>query len=253
MTFWALRRLNGCKLKKDVKAVKAGEEMNERKKLVISSFLKILYPPFLYLAGLNIMACLIVLVFGKEAYLGHSMLVSLVTMIILTPVLYYSYQKDKIKQEDFFSGGKKAGVLVYLLTATLSFLLALGLNFLIAAIKLQEVFPEYSQTAERMFEENGMIVLLVTLVMAPVMEELIFRGLCYGRIRQFTGKGMTILLTALLFGLYHMNLVQFVYAAVMGAFFAFLYERYRDIRLTMTAHFAANLCAVVLSFSSLQL
>lgn len=226
--------------------------MNERKKLVLSSYLKILYPPFLYLAALNGMALLTALIFGQETYVSHAMLVSLVTMIILTPVLYYSYRKDKIDQEDFFSGGKKAGVIVYLFAATLSFFLALGLNLLIAAVKLQEVFPEYSQTAEKMFEENGMIVLLATLVMAPVMEELIFRGLCYGRIRKFTGRGMTILLTALLFGLYHMNLVQFIYAALMGAFFAFLYERYRDIRLTMTAHFAANLCAVVLSFSSLH-
>lgn len=225
--------------------------MNQRKKIVIVSCLKILYPPFLYLAALNVLAGLVTMIFGVETYRMHGVLVSLVTMIILTPVLYYSYRKDKIKQEDFFSGGKRAGVLVYLITAVLSFSLALGLNLLIAAVKLNEIFPEYDQMAERMFEESRIIVLLSSLVMAPIMEELIFRGLCYGRIRQFTGRGMTILITGLLFGLYHMSLVQLIYAFIMGMFFAILYERYRDIRLTMLAHFAANLCAVGLTFFSL--
>ena len=226
--------------------------MNQRKKIVIVSCFKILYPPVLYLVALNVLAGLVTLIFGVETYRMHGVLVSLVTMIILIPVLYYSYRKDKIKQEDFFSGGKKAGVLVYLITAVLSFSLALGLNLLVAAIKLNEIFPEYDQMAERMFEESRIVVLLSSLVMAPIMEELIFRGLCYGRIRQFTGKGMTILITGLLFGLYHMNLVQLIYAFIMGMFFAFLYERYRDIRLTMLAHFAANLCAIGLSFFSLH-
>ncbi len=226
--------------------------MNERKKIVINSCLKIIYPPLLYLVAVNVMAGLTVLIFGRETYLMHGMAVSLATMIILTPLLYYLYQKDKIKLKEFYSGGKKARFPLYLITIAVSFLLALGLNFLIAAVKLQEIFPDYSQTAERMFSENGVIILIATLVMAPVMEELIFRGLCYGRIRQFTGKSMTILLTGLLFGLYHMNLVQFVYASIMGMFFAALNERYRNIKLTMMAHFGANLCAVVLSFSSLQ-
>ena len=226
--------------------------MNQRKKIVITSCLKILYPPFLYLAVLNALAGLVVLIFGMETYRMHGVLVSLATMIILTPVLYYIYRKDKLKQEEFYSDGKRVRVRTYLITAVLSFSLALGLNLLIAVIKLQELFPEYSQAAEQMFRESGIIVLLATLIAAPIMEELIFRGLCYGRIRQFAGKGMTILLTGLLFGLYHMNLVQFIYASVMGMFFALIYERYRDIRLTIAAHFAANLCAVVLSFSSLH-
>ncbi len=226
--------------------------MNKRGKVVRISCLKIVYPPLLYLAVLNVLAVLAAAAFGEEVYLSHAALVSLTAMLLVTPLLYYSYQKDKLKQKDFFEHGKKAGLLVYLLTCTVSFGLAMGLNILIAAVKLQEIFPEYSQAAEQMYAEHGVIVLLATLVMAPVMEELIFRGLCFGRIRQFTGKGMTVLLTGLLFGIYHMNLVQFVYATVMGVFFALLYERYRDIRVTMAAHFAANLCAVVLSFSSLH-
>lgn len=226
--------------------------MSERGKLVLSSCLKIVYPPFLYLAALNVLAWLVVLIFGEQVYLNHAVLVSLVAMIIVTPVLYSAYRKDKLKLKEFFADRKKAGPLVWLFTAIVSFGLAMGLNLLIAAIKLQQAFPEYSKAAEQMYTEHGVIVLLATLVMAPVMEELIFRGLCFGRIRQFTGRGMTILLTGLLFGLYHMNLVQFIYATVMGIFFALLYERYRDIRLTMAAHFAANLCAVGLSFSSLH-
>ncbi len=226
--------------------------MKERGKEVLLCCWRIIYPAFIYLFILNALAFLMVAIFGESRYLNHAMLTSLLAMALALPWLVILFQKEKKQEAVYCSGGKKAGVKSWIAVLTFSFILALALNLLIAAIGLQERFPEYSQMAEKMYAEHGSIILLATLIFAPITEELTFRGVCFLRIRSLTGSGMTILLSGLLFGIYHMNLVQFIYAFLMGMFFAWLFERYRDIRLTVAAHMAANICAIILSFSRLH-
>ncbi len=226
--------------------------MKERVKEVFLYLWKIIYPILIYMVILNVLAFLIAALFGEKAYLNHAMLTSLAAMVLTIPWLAFLYSREKERMAEFFFSRKKPNVLTWLIMLPVSFLLALLLNLTMAFFRLQEAFPEYQQMAGQMYSEHGIIVLLVTLVSAPILEELMFRGICFLRVRKLSGKGMTILLSGLLFGIYHMNLVQFIYAFLMGMFFALLFERYKDIRLTMACHAAANLCAVVLSFSRLH-
>ncbi len=226
--------------------------MKERGKVVFLYWWKIIYPAFIYMGILNVLAFLIVLIFGESRYLEHATLISLFAMAFAIPWLMILFRKEKKQNTKYLSEGKKAKAGSWAVILTGSFVLALSLNLLIAASGLQERFPEYSQVAEQMYEEHGSIVLLAALIFAPITEELTFRGVCFLRIRALAGKGMTILLSGLLFGIYHMNLVQFVYAFLMGMFFAWLFERYRDVKLTVAAHAMANFCAIILSFSRLH-
>lgn len=226
--------------------------MEKQWKRVLSELWKIVYPCLLYLAVLNCVATVGMQIFGDAWYYSHTMLTSCIAMGISIPVLILLYWKDYKQMPYFFTEKKKSGILHYLVIGTGSLLLAFALNFFIVITKLQDIFPEYQNTAKQMYQENGIFILLATVILAPVMEELVFRGICFGRIRKFTDKKMTIILSALLFGLYHMNLVQFIYAFLMGMVFGAIYEKYRNIKLVMVAHAFANLCAVLLSISSLH-
>ncbi len=63
---------------------------------------------------------------------------------------------------------------------------------------------------------------LVTGVIAPIMEELFFRKLMIDRLHGI-GDGMVMLLSGLVFGLFHGNVEQFCYAALLGALLAYVY------------------------------
>lgn len=85
--------------------------------------------------------------------------------------------------------------------------------------------------------------LLVTALLVPVMEELLFRGLLYGRLREQFGFGQAMALSSLLFGLYHLNLIQALYGFLMGCLFCMVYRRCgseRDLRWPVLMHGAAN-------------
>ena len=72
-----------------------------------------------------------------------------------------------------------------------------------------------------------------------------YRGIVYGRLRRWLGAVPAMLLSALIFGLIHMNLAQFIYASLFGLILAFFVDRTGSILGAFAAHMAANLTSVL--------
>jgi membrane protease YdiL (CAAX protease family) len=80
---------------------------------------------------------------------------------------------------------------------------------------------------------------LIVVIAAPVMEELLFRKFIIDRITRY-GEGVAIVVSGLMFGLFHGNLNQFVYAFLIGVFFGFIYVKTRQIKYTIILHMIIN-------------
>jgi membrane protease YdiL (CAAX protease family) len=87
---------------------------------------------------------------------------------------------------------------------------------------------------------NIWLAVLVMVILAPVIEEFIFRKLIIDRMRAY-GEGACVLVSGLLFGLFHGNLAQFFYAFGLGAIFAFIYLKTGRLRYPIFLHMAINL------------
>ena len=76
-------------------------------------------------------------------------------------------------------------------------------------------------------------------VIPPLVEELIFRGIFFGSYRK---AGMTgaALMSGLLFGCFHLNINQALYAFVIGIVFAYMVEATGSLWSSVIAHFAVN-------------
>ena len=83
------------------------------------------------------------------------------------------------------------------------------------------------------------LVFVISVVCAPIFEELIFRKILLDRVKPF-GDRAAILYSALAFGLYHMNLYQFFYAAALGAIFAYAALRTGNIKISIALHMLLN-------------
>ncbi len=68
------------------------------------------------------------------------------------------------------------------------------------------------------------VTFIATCICAPFGEELIFRKLLIDRTRRY-GDAASILVSGVLFGLFHMNFFQFFYAAALGMVLAYIYTR----------------------------
>lgn len=86
---------------------------------------------------------------------------------------------------------------------------------------------------------NMLIALIYMVICAPIMEELVFRKLIVDRAVRY-GQGIAVVVSGLMFGLFHGNLNQFVYASTLGAFLAFLYVKTGNIKITIGIHMLFN-------------
>ena len=86
--------------------------------------------------------------------------------------------------------------------------------------------------------ENAASVLR-NVVIAPIFEELMFRGALQRTFRKYCGPAFAIFASALLFAMYHMSFRQFFYTFLLGLFCAYLAEHY-SMKNAMIAHIAFN-------------
>lgn len=92
---------------------------------------------------------------------------------------------------------------------------------------------------EVVFGIHPAVSFLLMVLFAPVVEEILFRKLLVDRTVKY-GEGVAVLVSGLMFGLFHGNLNQFVYAFFIGSFFAFLYVKTGEIRYTILMHMLIN-------------
>lgn len=100
------------------------------------------------------------------------------------------------------------------------------------------------QTAERMSQSY---YLALTLAAAPLMEEAVFRLGIYGLLRRKLRPKAAAFLSALAFGFYHANMIQGLYAFLLGFVLARGYEKcpWGKYRMAVLMHVAANGAALL--------
>ncbi len=111
---------------------------------------------------------------------------------------------------------------------------------LMTALETATGYP-YANALESMVDESPIwMTLFATCIVAPLGEELIFRKLFVERARRF-GDTTAILLSGLLFGLFHGNLFQFFYAFLLGVLLAYVYTRTNNLWWCVGIHGIINL------------
>jgi membrane protease YdiL (CAAX protease family) len=105
---------------------------------------------------------------------------------------------------------------------------------------------EAQQAVEELMKhrDDGLYLGLMTLsavVLAPVLEELFFRGLVYPFLKSRTGAWVSICVTGFIFGAIHFNVAAFLPLMFFGAYLCVIYEKTRDIRIPIAVHALFNL------------
>ena len=119
-------------------------------------------------------------------------------------------------------------------------LLSLGLNFLFGFTGLLEKHEQYQQVAKVQFALPLWLGLLFYGVVSPVVEEIVFRGIACSWLERNGSKTVGMIGSALVFGVFHGNLVQILYASIMGLVLAGVYQKYQNLKAPILVHAAAN-------------
>ena len=126
---------------------------------------------------------------------------------------------------------------------------ALALNFLAGFVQAASYDASYTQVAQTQYAVPLWLGLIAYGIVSPLVEEGVFRGILYLKCRRYLGRKLpAALLSALLFGILHGNVVQGVYGFFMGMLIIWFYERYDSFLAPVLVHAASNVSVFLISF-----
>ena len=93
------------------------------------------------------------------------------------------------------------------------------------------IFPlsAWEQQAFERMSASNLAAITVACVLAPVLEEMLFRGVILRAFLHQYARPTAIGLSAVIFGAVHLNIYQFCVAFVLGLYLGWLYERTRSL------------------------
>ena len=110
------------------------------------------------------------------------------------------------------------------------------------AVLMPSAMEDYTELVETSgLTQYSPVWVIATLVLPPLVEETIFRGLILQYLRRAGASFIAPnLIQAVLFGIFHMNLVQGIYTAVFGFLLGYLAWRYDSLLAPMAMHALFN-------------
>ncbi|WP_332744630.1 CPBP family intramembrane glutamic endopeptidase [Hydrogenophaga sp.] len=119
-----------------------------------------------------------------------------------------------------------------------------------ATTELLESLLPLSRWEEQAFDRmmsGSLPAIVATCLLAPVLEEMLFRGIILRAFLLQYPRWAAIWSSALIFGFAHMNVYQFVVASMIGVLLGWLYERTRSLIPCIALHGLYNAAATVSS------
>lgn len=179
-------------------------------------------------------------------------LVAGVILLIVFSIWYNLGFVKKDKAEGVYESGFKKTFNVKTIVFVVT--LALGIYFFttVFAEFIAWAIPgsaELLNTIMQMSTEGNEVVGLIYIaLLGPIAEELAFRGVALRISKKAFGIVGSVILTAVMFGIMHMNPLQSLYAIPLGAAYAFVAYKFKSIVPTCIMHIINNSTAMILSY-----
>ncbi len=166
-------------------------------------------------------------------------------IILIVPFIYALYIKSDLKELYKLRRFSVKYLLIGIpLMAAGLFLTSTLQNLLLQAIPGLEVLLEALEDA--LLLDNMFIYVIVVAVLPAICEELLFRGFLLTAFRVEQYPVAAILVTSLMFGVFHMNVFQLITGMVLGSVLGFVTYKTKSIYPAMILHFMNNGIAVLL-------
>lgn len=128
---------------------------------------------------------------------------------------------------------------------------AVGINLLMELSHLTQNSQAYQEVVQGQYSSNLVLGLICFVLVTPLAEELLFRGIVHNCVRRIVKVNVAVLISGFFFAAYHGNSVQGLYAFVMGCLMAYGYEYFGSFYISVAVHMLANLLVYVLTYSGI--
>ncbi|MFP3154022.1 CPBP family intramembrane metalloprotease [Lachnospiraceae bacterium ZAX-1] len=237
----------------------AGSSIEEQRGTKQRAFVKlwnVLYPVLAYFVLMNVVIYMEALFFhfNHEKYAQYYMMLQTVAGVVSIPFVYSFYRRDKLYATSFHQRtsrqasqfkNTKQNIVNALETLLCGAVAGIALNNIIALTNLSAESAGYQEVTAQFFAGAVIFELLGACLIIPLVEELLYRGVVYARMQDLVERKVAAILSALLFGAFHFNLVQFIYAGILGLLMTACLEKSHHLYGAIFAHMGANFTSIL--------
>jgi len=165
---------------------------------------------------------------------SKTLIIIFLSMIIFLPIFYKIYNKYKKENNLKFKN----------IFIPITFGISISLIYNITLYNLNNVL-----TFTNIFELSKLPIIVQLIssgICGPILEEFIFRGIVYNKLKTFNKPMTAIILTSLIFGLIHNNVINGIYAFGVSFILIYLYEKYKTIKAPIIMHISLNSTIILL-------
>jgi len=183
---------------------------------------------------------------SRSSELNFGLVVSLGELLLLVPVWLLTVRKYGVGWDTLGLRSFKwemLGLGCGLMLLSLAFNLVFGLFLGLFGLRIQpDLAPIFAQLS------SPWLLLLGGAVVAPIVEEIFFRGFVFAGLRPRYGWQRAAVVSSVLFALIHLIPTAIIPIFILGYIFAYLYQRSNSIWPAILMHSATNALALGAAF-----
>lgn len=187
-----------------------------------------------------------------EAVLNDTLMPSYILYVILT--FFAAWIIHAIFRRKFFErlSFNRTSFLYIAVSFLAGCSLQMPISFIITLLEntgiAPDIFEQYSDHIEQLMNNQNLLLQVIAIgILAPFIEEIIFRGLILNTLKKNIPVPAAIIIQALLFGIVHLNVVQGTYAFLVGILMGVIAVWFDSLFVSISLHMGMNLSGIMLS------
>lgn len=165
---------------------------------------------------------------------SKALLIIIIISIIFIPIFYNIFKKYK-KDNSF-----KCKDIIFPISLGIS----ISLIYNILVFNLNNIF--HFTNSYELSSMNIVVQIICSGILGPILEEFVFRGIVYNKLKEFNKPMTAIILTSVIFGLTHDNIINAIYAFGVSFMFIYLYEKYKTLKAPIIMHMSLNITIILM-------
>lgn len=167
---------------------------------------------------------------------NYKVLITFVGFIIF---IFLFIKKYKNLFDDKFKGNKD---FIYIVLFGIGYSIIINLLFL----NVNNIFNISDSQFLPVSNKEIIPLIFCSGIMGPILEEFLFRGIVYNKIKTLTNEKKSIFITSLFFGLVHMNLFNSINAFILSYALIYVYNKYKTLIAPIILHMSVNTIVVLI-------
>ena len=169
------------------------------------------------------------------SFLGHLSIFLCLIYLVMAPMKY----KFFFKKKEFFN------VVIYcILFVPIIFFISIASKILLPEFTEQQQVKDLRDNFFEVMSRDGIVIILL----APIIEEVVFRGLFYAALKSYFPWFVSLIFSSVVFSLIHENILAFTLLFSLSLLLTFIYELYGKLFYPILIHSCFNITMLFLIY-----